>query len=85
MLVTFIELKNLIMKNNYKFKPGCIYNAKYTFSHIFNSAGDLISTTSVNIEITGNSIIKYGLKNSIRYHAEKLGLPRGYSCSVEED
>lgn len=86
MLVMFIEQKNTIMEsNNYKFKPGCMYNARYTFFSSYNSAGDVTSSTSVNIEISGNSIIKYGLKNSIRYHADRLSIPKGYHCVIEED
>jgi hypothetical protein len=72
-------------KSNLKFKPGNTYNAKYTFPSSLNAAGDIINTTSVTVELTGSSIVKNGLKETIRHHAARLNMPRGYSCVVDED
>ena len=70
-------------KPNYKFKPGHIYTARYTFPSRFNTAGDVINSSIMTTELRGDNIVKYGLKSCIRKHAKRLKVPLGYSCVVE--
>jgi hypothetical protein len=72
-------------KSKYRFKPGNIYQAQYTFPSRMTSAGDVISSATLDTEFRGEMIVRHGLKNVIRHHAKRLGIPQGYSCSVEDD
>jgi hypothetical protein len=71
--------------SNYRFKPGNNYQAEYSFPSRMTSAGDIIERGTLTTEFEGKKIVQHGLKNVIRHHAKRLGVPEGYSCVVSDD
>lgn len=66
-----------------KFSPNQDYSATYTFPTRYNQDGEPIRVATITTSFSGNSILRYGLKNVIYHHAGRLKIPRGYSCVVD--
>lgn len=72
------------MATNRKFTAGRDYTAKYTIASYYNEDGVGRKKTTITTSFSGNSILKFGLKNVIKHHAKRLMLGKKYSCVVDE-
>jgi len=59
------------------------YSANYTFSTT-GIDGEPTGSATITTTFSGLDIIKFGMKKCIRYNAERLSIPKGYKCLVDD-